>query len=65
MAYVDHLFQPFQRLHTASEYAGNGIGLATVKRIIGRLGGHVSAHGAPNQGATFSFSLPIDAGFSA
>lgn len=65
MAYVDHLFQPFQRLHTASEYAGNGIGLATVKRIIGRLGGHVSAHGAPNQGATFSFSLPIDTGFSA
>jgi len=58
MAYAHHLFQPFQRLHASSEYAGNGIGLATVKRIIARLGGQVSAQGVPDQGATFSFSLP-------
>jgi light-regulated signal transduction histidine kinase (bacteriophytochrome) len=61
MAYAHHLFQPFQRLHVASEFTGNGIGLATVKRIIFRLGGQVSAQGAPGQGATFSFSLPLGA----
>lgn len=61
MVYADKLFRPFQRLHDSSEYPGNGIGLATVKRIITRMGGKVSAQGALNQGANFTFSLPLSA----
>jgi PAS domain S-box-containing protein len=64
MRFAHKLFDPFQRLHSATDFDGTGIGLAIVHRIVTRHGGQIRAESVPGEGATFWFSLtPAPAGW--
>lgn len=57
--YAERIFRVFERLHGREQYEGTGMGLAIVKKIAERHGGTAVAHGVPNEGATFTITLPV------
>ena len=61
MRYADRLFGMFQRMHSAADFRGTGVGLAIVKRLVERHGGSVEARSVPGQGTTFRFNLGPEA----
>jgi signal transduction histidine kinase len=61
MSGSERLFEPFQRMHTAAEFPGVGIGLAIVARIVRRYGGKITVDSEPGRGAIFRFTLPAAA----
>jgi len=58
--YVNKIFQPFQRLHHFNEYNGSGMGLSICRKILERHGGDITAKSAPDKGATFIITYPVD-----
>jgi signal transduction histidine kinase len=60
-ARASQLFKPFARLHARDDYAGSGIGLSIVQRIVERHGGRVEARAEAGRGACFEFTLPCPA----
>lgn len=59
MVNAERLFEMFQRLHSATEFEGNGVGLATVRRILERHGCSIRAESRPGEGSAFRFTLPV------
>jgi signal transduction histidine kinase len=57
--YAEQIFQPFKRLNTQEAFAGSGIGLAIVRKIVDRHNGSVQAEGVPGEGASFRVRLPL------
>jgi two-component system sensor kinase FixL len=55
--HFEQIFEPFKRLHSHSDYAGVGLGLAICRKIVGGFGGEICVRSAPGQGATFSFTV--------
>jgi signal transduction histidine kinase len=55
--HAQNLFTPFFRMHADTEFAGHGMGLATVRRVVERHGGQVWAESQPGMGATIKFTL--------
>ena len=57
--HADRVFGAFQRLHSKSDYEGNGIGLSIARKIVWRHGGDITVESTPQQGSTFTVTLPV------